>query len=245
MTITWNANNSSSFKQKKPLRNFHFTSLKIGFRFFNRFKFKFQSCLGKYAHQWKEQNIPSINVEQRKQEFESSVSSQTFTEPCVEVTSRERHKSAPYLRLKNSKRTWKCKKTQSQNNKKSIELTRAERGILMHFLTSIVAKHQKLEGWKKFRKKSHNAEKKLKKGPFGIFQHPFCCKTSENWRGSPWWKIDFSKKSLKMPKQSERGLFSLSRYGMLRGKRGKTFLVQFARPNESLWDHQLSRTIEN
>ena len=31
----------------------------------------------------------------------------------TERTSRERHKSAPYLRLKNSKRTWKCQKTQS------------------------------------------------------------------------------------------------------------------------------------
>ena len=34
-----------------------------------------------------------------------------------------------------------------------------------------------------------------------------------------------------MPKKTERGPFSLSRYGMLRGKTGKTFLVQFARPN--------------
>ena len=28
-------------------------------------------------------------------------------------------------------------------------------------------------------KKSHNAEK-LKGGPFGVFQHPFCLKTSKN-----------------------------------------------------------------
>ena len=32
---------------------------------------------------------------------------------------------------------------------------------------------------KKFEKKSHNAEK-LKGGPFGIFQHPFCRKTPKN-----------------------------------------------------------------
>ena len=33
-----------------------------------------------------------------------------------------------------------------------------------------------------------------------------------------------------MPKKLKGGPFSLSRYGMLHGKRGKTFLVQFARP---------------
>ena len=34
-----------------------------------------------------------------------------------------------------------------------------------------------------FGKKSHNAEKKLKGGPFGIFQHPFCRKTSKKMQG--------------------------------------------------------------
>ena len=48
-------------------------------------------------------------------------------------------------------------------------------------------------------------------------------------------------KSLTMPKKTERGTgISLSRYCMLRGKRGKTFLVQFARPNDSIWDHKIS-----
>ena len=31
------------------------------------------------------------------------------------------------------------------------------------------------------------------------------------------------------------GLFGLARFGMLRGKTGKTFLVQFARPNSAFW----------
>ena len=36
--------------------------------------------------------------------------------------------------------------------------------------------------------------------------------------------------------QTERGgPFGLARYGMLRGKTGKTFLVQFARPNGAIW----------
>ena len=37
-----------------------------------------------------------------------------------------------------------------------------------------------------------------------------------------------------MPKKTER-VFGLARYGMLRGKTGKTFLVQFANPNGAIW----------
>ena len=43
-----------------------------------------------------------------------------------------------------------------------------------------------------------------------------------------------------MPKKLKRGPFSLSRYCMLREKRRKTFLVQFARPNALIWDHKIS-----
>ena len=32
---------------------------------------------------------------------------------------------------------------------------------------------------------------------------------------------------------------------MLLGKRGKIFLVQFARPNVLIWDHKLCRTFKN
>ena len=42
------------------------------------------------------------------------------------------------------------------------------------------------------------------------------------------------KKCLAVPKKIERGLFSLARYGMLRGETGKTILVQFARPNGAI-----------
>ena len=38
-----------------------------------------------------------------------------------------------------------------------------------------------------------------------------------------------------MPKKLKGGPFGLARYGMLRGKTGKTFLVQFARPNGAIW----------
>ena len=44
--------------------------------------------------------------------------------------------------------------------------------------------------------------------------------------GGPLEEIPFFEKKVSQCEKTERGLFSLSRYGMLRGKRGKTFLVQ-------------------
>ena len=70
--------------------------------------------------------------------------------------------------------------------------------------------------------------KKLKGGPFGIFQHPFC-------RILLWRKFFFRKKVSQCRKKLKGGPFGLARYGMLRGKTGKTFLVQFARPNGAIW----------
>ena len=61
---------------------------------------------------------------------------------------------------------------------------------------------------KKFRKKSHNAEKKLKGGPFVIFQHPFCRKTSKI-EGETFLGIFFSKKPHNAEK-TERGDPSVS-----------------------------------
>ena len=169
----------------------------------------------------------------------------------IKATSRDRPKSAPYLRLKNSKRTSICQ---------SI----GELGTLL---------------WNKFfGKKVSQCRKKLKGGPFGIFQHPFCRKTSKKLKGGPFREFFFRKKSLTMPKKTERedplgvsnihsiakqqknwrgdplgkkffrkksltvpkknwkgGPFGHARYGMLRGKTGKSFLVQFARPNGAIW----------
>ena len=42
--------------------------------------------------------------------------------------------------------------------------------------------------------------KKLKGGPFGIFQHPFCRKTPKKIEGGPFGKKIFRKKSLTEPK---------------------------------------------
>ena len=57
---------------------------------------------------------------------------------------------------------------------------------------------------KKLEKKSHNAEKNWKGGPFGGFQHPFCRKTSKNWSG-PFGENFFSGKKSHNAKKTERG----------------------------------------
>ena len=54
-----------------------------------------------------------------------------------------------------------------------------------------------------FSGKISQCRKKLKGGPFGIFQHPFCRKTSKKRKGDPLGKF-FSKKSLAVPKKNER-----------------------------------------
>ena len=72
---------------------------------------------------------------------------------------------------------------------------------------------------------SHNA-KKLKGGPFEVFQHPFCRKTSKKCRGYPFRKKIPEKNPKKDVSQYRKklkgGLFGIARYGMLRGKTGKT-----------------------
>ena len=52
--------------------------------------------------------------------------------------------------------------------------------------------------------KSLNAEK-LKGGPFGIFQHPFCRKTSKNWREDHLGKTISKKKSHSAEKKMKGG----------------------------------------
>ena len=66
---------------------------------------------------------------------------------------------------------------------------------------------------KKLEKKSHNAEK-LKGATLWGFPTSILTQNSKKLKGGP---------------------FGFARYGMLRGKTGKTFLVQFARPNGAIW----------
>ena len=86
----------------------------------------------------------------------------------------------------------------------------------------------------KISKKSPTMPKKLNLGFFNIHS----VAKHQQMKGEPLGK-NVSKKSVTVPKKLKGGPFSLSRYGRLRGKRGKTFLVQFVRPNESIWDHKI------
>ena len=86
-------------------------------------------------------------------------------------------------------------------------------------------------------KKNLTMPKKLKGGPLGIFNIHSVAK-HQKIEGGPFGEIFFRKKVSHCRKKL-KGLFSLSRYGILRGKRGKTILVQFARPNDSIWHHKI------
>ena len=82
-------------------------------------------------------------------------------------------------------------------------------------------------------KKSRNAEKTERGDPLGFFNIHSVAKHQKNAGETLWGKFFFRKKSLAVPKKMKGGVFGLARFGMLRGKTGKTFLVQFARPNSA------------
>ena len=63
----------------------------------------------------------------------------------------------------------------------------------------------------------------MKGDPLGGFQHPFCRKTSKIEGGTLWGKFFFPEKKSQCRKKLKGGPFGLARYGMLRGKTGKTF----------------------
>ena len=90
-----------------------------------------------------------------------------------------------------------------------------------------------------FFENSHNAEKNWKGGPFGFFSIYAVAKHQKKLKGDPLAKNKFEIKS-QWRKKLKGGPFSLSQYCMLRGKRGKTFLIQFARPNDLIWDNKVS-----
>ena len=76
--------------------------------------------------------------------------------------------------------------------------------------------------------------KKAERGyPLGFINIHSVAKHQKN-AGGPFGELFFQKKSRSTEKM-KGGLFGLARYGMLRGKTGKTFLVQFARQNSATW----------
>ena len=101
--------------------------------------------------------------------------------------------------------------------------------------------------WKNWRKKLFSGKnltmpKKTERGdPLGFFNIHSVAKHQKKCRGDPLGKnFFFRKKSLVVPKKNWKGgPFGVARYGMLRGKTGKTSLVQFARPNGAIWHHNI------
>ena len=82
--------------------------------------------------------------------------------------------------------------------------------------------------------------KKTESGdPLRFFNIHSVAKHQKNAGGTLWGKNFEKKKSEKNVSQCRKklkgGLFGLARFGMLRGKTGKTILVQFARPNSAFW----------
>ena len=150
-------------------------------------------------------------------------------------TSRDRPKSAPYPRLKISKKTSKCQVFSftvlenwifyEKNFSKKLHTQKmdrvARRGPLarapgalkgghfrncQHFCRSWRGVVAKIEKGKIFYfRKSHSAEKNWKGGTFGIFQHPFCRKTAEKLKGDFWGKFFPEKKVSQCRKKIGRG----------------------------------------
>ena len=96
----------------------------------------------------------------------------------VRITSRDRPKSAPYLRLKNSKRTSECQS-------------------IGEFGWNLL--------WKKCWKKSHNAEKNEREDILGFFNIHSVAEP-KNWRGDPLVEKNFEKKVAQCRKNGPFGL---------------------------------------
>ena len=75
--------------------------------------------------------------------------------------------------------------------------------------------------------------KKTERGTLWVFSTSIMSQNIKKMQGGPpLGKIFFRKESLAVPKKMNEGSL-WSRPGMLRRKTGKTFLVQFARPNSA------------
>ena len=117
------------------------------------------------------------------------------------VTSWDRPKSAPYPRLKNSKKTSKCQ---------VFSFTVLENRFFRKFSKKLHSQKNGPSGApgpasaSPWRAKVSQC-RKTEGGPFGIFQHPFCRKTSKKCRGDPLEKNIFRKKSLAVPKKMKGG----------------------------------------
>ena len=126
---------------------------------------------------------------------------------------------------------------------KVSQCRKTERGDPLRFFNiHSVAKHEKIEENKNFhfREKISQCRKKLKGGTLWDFSTSILSQNIKKIQTGLFGEKKIPKKSLAGPKKLNGGAFGLARYGMLRGKTGKTFLVQFARPNSAIWCNNIS-----
>ena len=90
-------------------------------------------------------------------------------------------------------------------------------------------------GEKKNRKKSQNAEQKLKGGTLWDFPTSILSQNSKKFEEETLWGKKFPAKKSRSADKNWRGTLRPRRCDMLRGKTVKIFLVQFARPNSAIW----------
>ena len=96
---------------------------------------------------------------------------------------------------------------------------------LWGFSTSILSQNiKKLKG-ENFIFGKLTVPKKTEKGTLWDFPTSILSQNSENNEGETLWEKNFFWKKVSMPKKLKGGPFGLARYGMLRWKTGKTFLV--------------------
>ena len=127
----------------------------------------------------------------------------------------------------------------SEKSHSAEKTKKTERGDPLVFsnIHSVVKQQKKLTGGsfgEKIWKKSLTMPKKTERGALCDFPTSILSRNSKKIEGGTLWgKKIFPEKSHNAEKP-ERGPFGLAWYGMLRGKTGKTFLVQFARPNGAI-----------
>ena len=86
-----------------------------------------------------------------------------------------------------------------------------------------------------FSEKNLTVPKKLKGGTLWDFPTSILSQNSKKSEGGPFGEKNFPEKVSQCQKNWKGGPFGLPGYGMVRGKTGKNFLVQFARPISAIW----------
>ena len=133
---------------------------------------------------------------------------------------------------------------------KNLTMPKNWKGTLWYFKHPICCKiSKKIKGtlWREynFRKKCLTMPKNWKGGPFGVFQHTFCRKTSKKWRGGTLWGKFFSQKNPAVPKKIERGTLCSRPVWYFTRENRKKFLFHFARQIVQFGATIFCRTFKN